>query len=110
MIEVREEGAHLADPAVLIRCAEQGALRGVLRGVDLALRLGHTKVVVDLGAREAADAELLSVLHRSGKRVRAAGGRLALVCTDSRLRRLFDITLLSRTLPVYATKEEALGG
>ncbi len=110
MIEVREEGAHPAGPAVLIRCAEQGEVKGVLRGVDLALRLGHTKVVVDLGAREAADADLLSVLHRSGKRVRDAGGRLALVCTDSRLRRLFDMTLLSRTLPVYKTKEEALGG
>ena len=109
MIEVREEGAHLADPAALIRCAEQGGTRGVLRGVDLALRLGHTTVVVDLGAREAADADLLSVLHRSGKRVQAAGGRLALVCADSRLRRLFDITLLSRTVPVYETKEEALG-
>ena len=110
MIEVREETAYPASPAAFIRCAEGGGTRGVLRGVDLALRLGHTKVVVDLGAREAADADLLSVLHRSGQRVRDAGGRLALVCADSRLRRLFDVTLLSRTLPVYETKEEALGG
>ena len=82
----------------------------MVQGVDLALRLGHLTVVVDLGVREAADADFLSVLLRSGKRVREAGGRLALVCADSRMRRLFDVTLLSWSLPVYETREEALAG
>ena len=50
------------------------------------------------------------MLHRSGKRVREAGGRFALVCADSRMRRLFDVTLLSWSLPVYETREEALAG
>jgi len=82
----------------------------VVQGVDLALRLGHLTVVVDLGEREVADADFLSALHRSGQRVRDAGGRLALVCADSRMRRLFDVTLLSWSLPVYETREEALAG
>jgi len=82
----------------------------VTRGVDLALLLGHTWLVVDLGERNAADADLLAVLHRSGQRVRDAGGRLAVVSADSRLRRLFDVTLLSRSTPVYETQEEALAG
>ena len=82
----------------------------MVQGVNLALRLGHLTVVVDLGGREVADADFLSVLHRSGKRVRDAGGRLALVCADSRMRRLFDVTLLSGSLPVYETREEALAG
>jgi anti-anti-sigma regulatory factor len=110
VIEVGEEGAHLAHSAVLIRCAESGGAGGVLRGVDLALHLGQTTVVVDLGKRQAADADFLSMLHRSGKLVRDAGGRLALVCADSRLRRLLDVTLLSWSLPVYETPEEALAG
>ncbi|HET8969322.1 MAG TPA: STAS domain-containing protein [Gaiellaceae bacterium] len=80
------------------------------RGTELALRLGHRTVVVDLGEREVADADLLSMLHRSGKRVRDVGGRLAVVCADSRMRRIFDVTLLSSSLPVYATREEALAG
>ena len=83
---------------------------GVAQGVDLALRLGHLTVVVDLGEREVADSDFLSVLLRSGQRVRGAGGRLALVCADSRMRRLFDVTLLSWSLPVYETREEALAG
>ena len=111
MIEVGEEGAHLAHSAVLIRCAESGGgAGGLLRGVDLALHIGQTTVVVDLGERQAADADFLSVLHRSGKLVRDAGGRLALVCADSRMRRLLDVTLLSWSLPVYETREEALAG
>ena len=96
--------------AVLIRCTESSGVRGVARGTELALRLGHRTVVVDLGEREVADADLLSMLHRSGKRVRDVGGRLAVVCADSRMRRIFDVTLLSLSLPVYATREEALAG
>lgn len=82
----------------------------MVRSVELALRMGHLTVVVDLGERTVADADFLTVLHRSGKRVREAGGRLALVCADSRMRRLFDVTLLSWSLPVYGTREEALAG
>ena len=82
----------------------------MVQGVDLALRLGHLTIVVDLGEREVADSDFLSVLLRSGQRVREAGGRLALVCADSRMRRLFDVTLLSWSLPVYETREEALAG
>jgi anti-anti-sigma factor len=110
VIEVREDGEHPAHSAVLIRCAESGGVRGVVRGVDLALQVGQTTVVVDLGERQAADADLLSVLYRCGRRVRDSGGRFALVCVDSRLRRLFDVTLLSWSLPVYETQEEALAG
>jgi anti-anti-sigma factor len=74
------------------------------------LRLGHSRLVVDLGRREDPESELLGVLHGSARRMRAAGGRLAVVCTDSRLRRLLDLTLLSQGFRVYATREEALAG
>jgi anti-anti-sigma factor len=109
VIEIREERAESTN-AVVILCADEGAATGVDRGVELALRLGHTQFVVDLGARDAADAELLSVLHRSARRVRDAGGRFAVVCADPRLRRLFDLTLLSQAFPVYETSEDALAG
>jgi anti-anti-sigma regulatory factor len=109
VIEIREERASSAN-AVVIICADGGAAAGVDRGVELALRLGHTRFVVDLGERDAADAELLSVLHRSGRRVREAGGRFAVVCADSRLRRLFDMTMLSQGFSVYPTPGDALAG
>jgi anti-anti-sigma regulatory factor len=105
-----QQGGTAADAMVVIRCAEPFGAAGVLRGVDLALRLGHTLLIVDLGAREGVDADLLDVLHRSARRVREAGGRLEVVCLDSRLRRLLDLTLLSRSFRVYSTREEALAG
>jgi anti-anti-sigma regulatory factor len=110
VIEIREEGTSASGSAVVVRCAESGGAAGVMRCVDLALRLGQLRLVVDLGARDGADADLLSVLHRSGERMRDAGGRLAVVCSDSRLRRLFEVTLLSQGFSVYATHEEALAG
>ena len=107
MIEIREEHAP---SAALIRCGDVGGVAGVVRCVDLALGLGHTRLIVELGACQSPDAELFGVLHRSAQRVRAAGGRLVVVCSDSRLRRLLDLTLLSRSFGVYATREEALAG
>lgn len=109
MIEIREERASCTS-AVVILCADGGAATGVDRGVELALRLGRTQFVVDLGDRHAADAELLTVLHRSARRVRDAGGRFAVVCADAPLRRLFDLTLLSQGFSVHATPEDALAG
>jgi anti-sigma B factor antagonist len=92
----------------VIEIGEEGT--NVVRCVDVALRLGQPRLVVDLGARDGADADLLSVLHRSGQRMRAAGGRFGVVCSDSQLRRLLDLTLLSQGFSVYATREEALVG
>jgi hypothetical protein len=110
VIEIREESARDSRPAIVIRCAASGGTAGVVRGVDLALRLGHSRLVVDLGGRDDPDADLLGVLHRSARRVQHAGGRLAVVCADSRLRRLLDLTLLSQGFHVHATREEALAG
>jgi anti-anti-sigma factor len=109
VIELREEGGSASGPAVVISC-ESGGVGGVVRCVDLALRLGHSRLVVDLGQREDPESELLGVLHRSARSMRAAGGRLAVVCADSRLRRVLDVTLLSQGFRVYATREEALAG
>jgi hypothetical protein len=110
VIEVREEIATAGSPAAVIDCAGPGCAEGVVRCVDMAVRLGHTKVVVDLGGREGADADLLSVLHRSGRRMREVGGMLVVVSGSSGLRRLLDLTLLSQAFCVYATREEAFAG
>ena len=107
MIEVRQETVTPSVSAVVITCRNSVSSEGVVRCVDLAVRLGHTRLVVDLGETEP-DSDLLRVLHRSGKRIRDAGGRLAVVCSDSRLRRLFQLSLLSAGFSVYATRDEAL--
>ena len=99
-----------AESALVITCAPTGSSEGVARCVDLAVRLGHTRLVVDLDQRSEPDADLLSVLHRAGQRMREVGGKLAVVSADSRLRRVLDLTLLSAGFSVYSTRDEALAG
>jgi anti-anti-sigma factor len=110
MIQVHEEYDSGAGPAAILQCAGHADAENVIRCVDLAVRLGHTRVVVDLREREGTDADLLGVLHRSARRLRESGGRLAIVTADTRLRRLLRLTLLSRSFRVCATREEALAG
>ena len=93
---------------MVITCAPTGSSEAVARCVDLAVRLGHTRLVVDLDQRSEADSDLLSALRRSGQRMREVGGRMAVVCADSRVRRLLDLTMLSTGFSVYATRDEAL--
>ena len=81
-----------ARSAVLIRCAESGGARESSQGVDLALRaraIRRSSSISESGT--AADAEFLSVLHRSGNCVRDAGGRLG-----AGVRRLEDAPALRR--------------
>ena len=99
-----------AGSALVITCAPTGSTQAVARCVDLAVRLGHTRLVVDLDRRSEPDSTLLSALHHSGQRMREVGGRLSVVCADSRLRRLLDLTLLSAGFAVYSTRDEALAG
>jgi anti-anti-sigma regulatory factor len=110
MIEVRQENEAGAGPAALIECAGHADVENVVRCVDLAMRLGHTRVVVDLRGRDGTDADLLGVLHRSAALLRETGGRLAVVTADWRLERLLRLTLLSQGFRVCATREEALAG
>jgi len=110
MIEVRQESDPTTGAAAVLECSGHTDAESVVRCVDLAVRLGHTRVVVDLRGRDGTDADLLGVLHRSARRLRERGGRLAVVTADSRLRRLLRLTLLSRSFGVCATREEALAG
>jgi anti-anti-sigma regulatory factor len=110
MIELRQENETGAGPAAVIECAGQADAENVVRCVDMAVRLGHTRVVVDLRGRTGPDADLLGVLHRSARRLRETGGRLEVVTADWRFRRLLHLTFLSRGFRVCTTREEALAG
>ena len=78
------------------------------RLLDCAIGAGDVSVIVDLGERPDANSELLTVLHRCGRRIRTLGGTLSVVCSRPELRRLFDVTLLSQGFDVYASRAEAL--
>ncbi|HYI99292.1 MAG TPA: STAS domain-containing protein [Thermoleophilaceae bacterium] len=78
------------------------------RMVEL-IESGKKRIVVDLSAATFIDSTTLGVLVGGVKRLRPAGGSLALVCTDQNITKIFEITGLDRVFPIHATRDEALG-
>ena len=107
MIEVLHETRAQASPIVVVEM-RRASTADLVRLLRTAVRSGDLGVIVDLGDRSDASSELLTVLHRTGRQLRAIGGRLTVVCSRPELRRLFDVTLLSQGFGVYASRDEAL--
>jgi anti-sigma B factor antagonist len=69
---------------------------------------GKKQIVVDLSQATFIDSTTLGVLVGGVKRLRPAGGSLALVCTDQNITKIFEITGLDRVFPIHDTRDEAL--
>jgi len=69
---------------------------------------GHHDIVVDLRAVRFMDSTGLGVLVGVLKRVRLAGGSLALVIDDERILKVFRITALTQIFEIHATLPQAL--
>lgn len=69
---------------------------------------GHHRIVVDLEKVEFLDSTGLGVLVGALKRVRTHDGELALVCTESRILKVFEITGLTKVFPMHRSVDEAV--
>jgi len=69
---------------------------------------GKTQIVVDLSQATFIDSTTLGVLVGGVKRLRPAGGSLALVCSDQNITKIFEITGLDRVFGIHETRDEAL--
>jgi anti-anti-sigma factor len=69
---------------------------------------GRTSMVLDLTDVGFIDSTGLSVLLNALRRVTRAGGRMALVCTNPTVLRLFEITRLDSTFDIHAELPPAL--
>jgi anti-anti-sigma factor len=78
------------------------------RRLNAVIARGKTGLVLDLSPTEFIDSTGLSVLLNSLRKVTRQRGRMALVCTNPTVLRLFEITRLDTTFDIYATREEAL--
>jgi anti-sigma B factor antagonist len=78
------------------------------RRLDAAISKGKTAVVLDLSETEFIDSTGLSVLLNGLRRVTRQRGRMALVCTNPTVLRLFEITRLDSTFDIHETLEDAL--
>jgi anti-sigma B factor antagonist len=75
--------------------------------VQLAER-GIKKVIINLSKVEYLDSTGLGVLIGGLKRLREAGGNLALFGPGMRIQRIFEITGLNKIFDIYGTEEEAM--
>ena len=78
-------------------------LKEVLRGV---IDGGARFVLVDLSSATFIDSTTLGVLMGAVKRVRPAGGEIAIACDDRNIRKIFEITLLDRIFGVFDSPGE----
>ena len=75
--------------------------------IDLVNK-GEYKFVLDLERVEFLDSTGLGVLRGCLKRAVAHDGRVYVVCTSEKIRKIFRITGNSRVFPIFNTVDEAL--
>jgi anti-sigma B factor antagonist len=78
------------------------------RLLNTAIAHGKSQVVLDLSRVEFIDSTGLSVLLTGLRRVNRGGGRMALVCRNPTVLRLFVITRLDATFEIFAGRDQAL--
>jgi anti-sigma B factor antagonist len=71
---------------------------------------GHYRLVVDLDDVGFLDSTALGVLVGVLKRARTDGGEVRIVCTQPRVRKVFEITRLDSAFDMYDSVDEAAQG
>lgn len=82
----------------------------VKRALDAAIDAGAAGLVVDLSAVTFIDSTALGALVAAVKRLEPSGGTVALVCTDSNILKVFEITGLDRVFAIHESVDAALAG
>ena len=78
--------------------------------LDALIAAGNARLVVDLSEVAFLDSTGLGVLVKALKHAREAGGWLHLVVTSDRIRKIFEITGLDASIPIFDTAQDAITG
>jgi anti-sigma B factor antagonist len=76
--------------------------------LNAAIESGHTAIVLDMTGVEFIDSTGLSVLLNGLRQVGQRRGKLALVCTNPTVLRLFQITNLDSTFDIFGDRQQAI--
>jgi anti-sigma B factor antagonist len=87
---------------------DMGTAPQLREAVVKSVELGARQVVIDLARVTFIDSTALGVIVGALKRVCSVNGRLALVCVEERVRKVFEITGLTCLFGIYETRQEAL--
>jgi anti-sigma B factor antagonist len=78
--------------------------------LDALVAEGSARLVIDLSEVSFLDSTGLGVLVKVLKHAREAGGWLHLVVTSDRIRKIFEITGLDASIPIFDTAQDAITG
>lgn len=76
--------------------------------IGTAIDHGQRHLVIDLTETTFIDSMTLGVLLSALKRLNGVDGKLAIICPDQHLRRVFEITSLDRIFALTQTRDDAL--
>mgnify|MGYP002336304487 CR=1 FL=1 len=107
LLKVREEAAGDARILTLDGEFDLSSAPEVRAALDGAVDAGTRKIVVDMLSCSFVDSTGLGVLLHAAKRIEGKGG-MAIACVDEQIRRLLGLTMIDRTIPVFANREDAL--
>lgn len=105
------ESCPVADDVAVLRLRGDADLHTapiVRDALDQAIRTGAERIVVDLTGVTFVDSMILGVLLGATRRTRPLGTQMRIVVEDPHVRRIFELTLLDRVLPLYPSLELAV--
>jgi len=103
--ESADSGAHVMSVRGEIHLS---TAPGFAQRLSKAIDKGNTRIVLDLSGVEFIDSTGLSVLLNGLRRVSQLQGRLALVCANPTVLRLFQITGLQDTFDIFENRAAAV--
>lgn len=80
------------------------------RQISAIIERGDTNIILDLAGTEYIGSTGLSVILSAAKKIKQAGGRMALSCMNQRIRLVFEMSGFLRLLPVFPTVDAAIAG
>jgi anti-sigma B factor antagonist len=111
-MELQLATRHEGDVAVVSAVGEVDVFSapGLDSELDALIAAGSARLVVDLSEIAFLDSTGLGVLVKALKHAREADGWLHLVVTSDRIRKIFEITGLDASIPIFDTAQDAIAG
>ena len=111
-MELQLATRHEGDVAVVSALGEVdvSSAPGLDAELDAQIAAGNARLVVDLSEVAFLDSTGLGVLVKALKHAREADGWLHLVVTSDRIRKIFEITGLDASIPIFDTAQDAIAG
>jgi anti-anti-sigma factor len=105
--ETRRDGNLILAPSGRIDSSTSAVFDRHLTSV---IERGDVNLIVDLANLEYISSTGLSAFLSAAKKIRAAGGRMALAGLNSRIRLVFEMSGFLRLFPIYANVDAAVAG